>query len=253
MIRKLLLAVCLLVGLIGNTAAVTFANLTSGSATSVTTSTDTASVTITTGRLALLVVVNRQTNFLTPTAPTSTGWTQIATVVYDDDTLNRERLTLFRRMEGSDLTQAHTIAFAAETQAIVRWSIEEATGVDTGGTNGADAVVQSATGSASAATTVSVTLAAFSGASNATFACFGLGGDGASGTPTLTAGSGFTALTDLSNVDATLYTERRVDNDTTADVSSTLTHGWLGGIAIEVKAAAGGGSPAPRRALLGVG
>jgi hypothetical protein len=220
----------------------TIANLTSGSTTAVS-SVATASITLTTNRLGLLTVVNRTASAATPNAPTCSGWAEVATIAYDNTGTSRERVTLLRRLSGSDSTGTHTIDFAAQSQENIRWSIDETDAtVDTGGSNGASAVVQSVTNSAATATSLTVTLAAFGSASNATFGCFGLSADGVVGTPVITEGTGFTQLTEIAAVDASLFTQYRNDNDTTVDCSSTLTHVTLGGIAIEIKAAAAGGT-----------
>ena len=224
----------------------TFASLTRGSATAVT-SQATASITTTANQLALLFVVSRETfNFAVCATPTCTGWTQVATLEYDVDGGGRERVTLLRRLSGSSSTGTHTISFGATSQAVLRWSITETdTDVDTGGTNGSAAIVQSVTNSGGTVTALTVTLAAFGSTSNATWGGFGFGGDGASGTIALTVGSGFTSLDNISGtgiLDAALLVEYKTTNDTTVDATDSITAVWCGGIAVEVKAAAAGGA-----------
>lgn len=225
----------------------TLTSLTSNSGTAATSFT-TASVTLAANCLGLLSVVSReQFNFVATAIPTVTGWTQVTTFEYDTGGSSRERITLFRRLSGSSATGTHTIDFGATSQQVARWSIVETDAtVDTGGTNGADAVVQVVTNSATALaanTPLVITLAAFGSTGNATFGCFGFEGDGGSNVIVLSVGSGFTSLANLSGggiLDAGLLVEYRTDNDTSVDATNAILSNLAGGIAIEIKAAASG-------------
>ena len=112
----------------------------------------------------------------------------------------------------------------------------------TTGTNGADAIVQSATNKDETITSSSftVTLGGFSSINNATFGAMATIGD-----DDLTAGSGFSFLgliEGVSNINTA--TEFRDTNDTSVDITSSVATHW-GGIGIEIAAAAGGGSTFP--------
>lgn len=224
----------------------TLSNLTAGTDVDGNTTATTASITLTANRLALLGVINWET-FLstTPATPTCSGWAQVATNLFDDNGAGRARLTVFRRMGGSNSTGTHTIDCGATNQAVLRWSIDETDAdVDTGGTNGSGAVVQSATGASSASASVSATLAAFGSASNATYGCFGFVGDAGTTALDLTVGTGFTQLAEQvaggNTFDAGLLTQYRTDNDTSVDATVNTTSIANGAIAIEIAAAPAG-------------
>ena len=212
--------------------AITEANLTSAADTTDATSWTTASITPTTNRLVLAAICNSRAT--SPTLPTLSGcgltWVQVATVAYVSDT---RRLTLFRALGASPTSGALTIDFAGVTQSAAGWVISEYDGIDTSGTDGSAAIVQSVTDNSGAGvgTTASATLAAFGAAENATFGMFNV--NNASG---FTAGSGFAEGGDV-NVSGlgSLMAEWRNDNDTSVD--ATMTSGNWGAIAAEIKAA----------------
>jgi hypothetical protein len=163
-----------------------------------------------------------------------------STVDYDNG-FGPTALHLFRGMSASPSAGAITIVGASGTS-YINWTIEELE-ADTGGTNGSAAIVQSAAQANGApATTLSVTLGAFSDAGNGTICGLHTYNDA-----TRTQGSGFTLAYDgsASGSPSTAY---RTDNDTTADWSfSPSTRG--GAIAIEVKPGSGP-PPAPPQETL---
>ena len=216
--------------------AITQALLTADQDNSNSTSYATASITPTGNQLGLLAVLN--TTGSGAGTPTVSGngltYVEIANVTFNDIAGGASRLTIFRTMDASPSTGVATIDFGAATQSGCCWSFREFDGVDTGGTNGSAAVVQSVTNRVDGNTSLTVTLAAFGSASNATYGAFG--NDIAS--DTFTQGTGFTTLdTEGHNFPPeTLFTEWRNDNDTTVDASASS--GDMGGIGIEIKAAA---------------
>lgn len=219
-------------------AAVSISNLTSGVQLTATSATS-ASITPTANNLVLVTVVSR-TSSGDPNHPTLTGnsltYVEIASANYDN-TGTQKRVTLFRAMGSSPTSGTIAIDFAGQTQTDIKWSVDQASGTDTSGTNGSGAIVQSATNAdtSNLATALTVTLAAFSSTNNATYGGFGKGGSGGH-----TVGSGFTQLSNETSAGAiTVSTQWRVDNDTTVDVTSSEA-GEQGGIAIEIKAATAG-------------
>lgn len=168
----------------------------------------------------------------TPEIPTMTGngvtWVEEDTQL---DATGTHRTTWFRGMVASPTEGAATIDFGGQTQFHAFWSISEIGGVDTGGTNGSAAVVQTAKATASSASTLSITLSAFASASNISFGSFGL-----PNFRTVTAGSGFTTIGSfgLSGV-GTVFSEWKL-NDTTVDVSLSAP-ATISGIAVEIKTA----------------
>jgi hypothetical protein len=212
---------------------VAFSNLTSGSGTAAS-STATSSITLTANRLAL-ISVSTSCNATPANAPTCSGWTQVSTLLFKDSGGDRCRVTVLRRLAGSDSTGTLTIDFASQNQDQIRYSIDQSdAAVDTTGTNGSGAIVQSVTASG-LSTSPAATLAAFSSADNGTFGAMGA----AYGPGNATVGSGFTQLAEVvfGNFDATsVYTEYRIDNDTTVDASIANSTEW-GVVALEIKAA----------------
>lgn len=223
--------------------AVTEFPLTGGGSTTDATSFATASITPTANRLVLLAVLSTLAS--APNIPTATGngltWVTINNVTFNTIGTPRSRLTVLRALGASPSAGAITIDFDGQTQLSCCWSVAEFDGIDTGGTNGSGAIVQSATNRAdSSAAALAVTLAAFGSVNNATYGAFGSDLNGS-----FTPGTDFNEIHDVAQATAnqTLQTEWRADNDTSVDATPNTT-GDLGGIGIEIKAAAAaGGKP----------
>lgn len=213
--------------------------LTSGVDTDGGTSATTASISPTGNALVLCDVVNIDSDFSAPATPTVSGngltWVQVATLTHVNIGPNDlVRITRFRAMGASPSSGTVTISCGVNQSAIA-YSIYEITGVDTSGTNGSGAVVQTVTNdSADAAVgSLTVTLAAFGSANNMAIGAFAYGGD----TSDFAVGSGFTLIHEPSG--ATLFTEYKL-NDTTVDASNSTSQP-LAGIASEIKEAGAGG------------
>ena len=227
---------------------ITQASLTSGSSGVDASLFTTASITPTANRLVIVVVLSHRTP--AGVAPTLSGngltYVQIATQTFS--TGNAHRITMFRAMGSAPTAGAITIEFGEETQNACAWSVFEFDGVDTTGTNGSGAVVQSATNSISFDTVLTVTLAAFASANNG--ACSGFGFSTAD---TVTPDTGWTEIHEVSEAGVfTNETQWRADNDTTASATGTNSQD-IGGIAIEIKAAAASSAGARLLNLMGVG
>jgi hypothetical protein len=110
----------------------------------------------------------------------------------------------------------------------------EFSGIDTSGTDGSGAVVQSVTNSGTPLSSLTVTLAAFGSVDNATYGTFSTNGNVTGWTP----GSGFTLIHEQANATdgPSFATEFRADNDTSVDATQPGS-GDMGGIAVEIKAA----------------
>jgi hypothetical protein len=217
--------------------AISFTNLTANGGTSAT-SFATDSVSPASNNLLLLTVTSRTASG-DPNVPTVTGngltWVEIDSQNYDNSG-TQKKISLFRALGASPSSGTITIDYAGQTQTHCDWTLDQALGVDTTGTNGSGAIVQSAKNSDTSitATSLTATLAAFSSTSNATFGGFGFG----SGLNDKSVGSGFTALGNFSTDSITMrvFSEWRVDNDTTVDASQ-ITGGEIGVVAVEIKAA----------------
>lgn len=162
------------------------------------------------------------------------SWTQVATRVY---TGTGRRVTIFRGVSASPGSGALTISFGS-TQDQCLWTVIEWDGLITTGTNGADAVVQSAGGEV-AGTSFTINLSAFDDPNNAAFGFIYINDTfGVSVTP----GSGFTELVELNNVH-TIQAQWKDTSDTTVDWSNGESKNWVGlALELAVKPSSGGGS-----------
>lgn len=195
----------------------------------------TASITPTADRLVLAWVLNVRGSG-TATQPTLSGngltWVAVNSVV-----TTATRLTLYRAMGAAPSAGVVTITPGDANTVRVLWSISEFSGIDTGGTNGSAAVVQSAVNNANS-TSVTATLAAFGSASNATAGGFVV----LANSRTWTEGGGFTPISggthDLAGENVSIFSEFRADNDTTVDASISGAGAQLRVVGVEIKAAA---------------
>jgi hypothetical protein len=211
--------------------------VTSGNATSAATSFATASVTPDASRLILLGVYVRK-SAVTVSTPTASGcgvtWVQVATTGGFPSGQAVSRVTLFRAM-GTPTTGAITISLGGVSHVFCAWSVTEYGNVDTGGSDGASAVVQSNQASVDvAATTASVTLAAFGSASNATYGVVGASNATAAFVP----GTGFTEIHDQEasgggTSAGAVESEWQAANDTSVDWTMAST--TYGAVAAEIK------------------
>src|SRR5712692_2445332 len=100
--------------------------------------------------------------------PTLTGngltWVQVGTISFSS---RPNGLYLFRAMGAAPTAGSVTINIGT-SQDFIGWTITQFSGVDTSGTNGSGAVVQSATNNGASVSALTVTLAAFGSPSNAT-------------------------------------------------------------------------------------
>jgi hypothetical protein len=239
--KKLLsFALILILGIpLSAIAAVTGSNLTVGSDVDGGSTATTASISPGTNKLVLLTVEARTNLTADTNEPTVTGagltWVLVNSVLYDTTSASRKRISVFRAM-GTPTPGALTIDYGGQAQTNIVWSISEFSGMKTTGSNGADAIVQSATNKDETVTTgtLTVTLGAFASANNATFGAFAA--DGAS-TLTFTPGTGFTTLgatTTLSGAsEIQVADEYKNSNDTSVDGTWSASS-MLGGVAVEI-------------------
>ena len=206
------------------------------SATDASSYTTTASWTPTAGQLVIVAVENALSG--TPTTPTLSGngltWgTPIKSYLYDSSG-TQFRLSIFAALTGGSPSNGTVTAdFGGVTQLAGSISVEEFDGADVSGT-AADAIIQSVSGTANlSGTSESITLAALSDSSNASFGFFGHEANEAT-----VQGSGYTLLNSDSHgsgPSSGIGTEYKVPGSTTVDASWTTSVG-KGGIALEIKA-----------------
>ena len=153
------------------------------------TSHTTASLAMAANKLITVEVWNKVPSG-TANLPTCTGatktWTQIATQLSAD---NLNRMTFFRSLDSSLITETIT-ADCTATQDYIRINVVEWGGVDTSGTNGSGAIVQSGSNTnAGSQSSITVTLSAFGSVNNAAWGVMAKPGVNA-----VTLGSGFTLI-----------------------------------------------------------
>lgn len=214
-------------------------NLTSGSDEDGGSTATTASITPTANALVLLSVMSRTGITTDPNQPTATGngltWVAVNSVVYDNTSSSRKRLTLFRALGASPTSGAISIDFGGQAQTNVIWAVDQITAIDASGTNGSAAVVQSAVNSEPTGDggLLTITLAAFGNFKNTTYGVWT--GDEVSGT--LSAEAGYTELYISQNISSQKYlTDWKGSNDTTPSATfPDFSGSSTGGIAIELK------------------
>ena len=120
-----------------------------------------------------------------------TTWTQVKTLAFDNNATPHQRLSLFRALTASPGSGPVKITFTT-TQANCQWVVEQWQGVVTTGTNGSDAVAQSATARGENVAGRTITLNAFADPGNVSFGVFGV----ARSTAGVAPGAGFTEITE---------------------------------------------------------
>lgn len=178
---------------------------------------------------------------------TGTGltWVKITQVQLDTIAAPRMSMAVFGALGPSPSPGSLTITLDRES-ALTQWIIVEFDNVDTGGADGADAVVQFANNVADSGTSIAATLAAFGNENNATVGCFTSSGN----PPTWTPGSGFAEIAEATGSDRTPMMEFRADNDVSVDATASQDAD-IAVIGIELKNADQGEPPAPTPIITG--
>jgi len=191
--------------------------------------------------ITVAVIGHRSSGATDP--PTITGggmaqWDVVATATLDNASNPRKRITVFRAMSAAPGSGPLTIDFPA-TQSNSQWIVSQWTGVATGGVNGAGAIGQTGTVNGDAVNGLTVDLGSFSSPTNLAYGVFGV----ESSDPAITPGTGFTLIAEQPSNEGT-------KSDLMAEVASndpTVDASWSGldgaGVAIEIKATAGGNLP----------
>lgn len=222
-------------------AAVSCSVLTQSSSTTNATNYDTDSVTPTANALILLATVATRNstvcsdNDVVTVTGNSLTWANINRQCFSSAGTPVQTVELWRTMGASPSTGTINFDFSSTTQLNAAWAVIECTGIDTSGSNGSGAIVQNAINLVEPGTSLTVNLAAFGDAGNATLGVFGVADN-----VTVTEGSGFTELAEQlvsdGGTDIGLQVEWKTSNDTSVDASFSSID--AGGIAIEIKAAA---------------
>lgn len=219
--------------------AISFAELDTNTALGATSIATSASISPSTNFLVKAYVLQVIDGAGTPDEPTGSGnsltWVVEDTVTWTDGATFNARLTSFRAL-GTPSAGSATFSLTTSCDEVALW-VGQSGDVDTSGTNGSGANIQSVTGE-SAGTAATVTLAAFGDATNnATLFCVAWAGTAANSTPE----AGFTGFTEVDvNVSYGLRVQWRLNQDTSPAATLSASTEW-GAIGEEIKAAAGGG------------
>lgn len=210
-------------------------NLTSGINTSAGTTSTSSSISPAPNKLILATVSSYRNDSTNPASPTLSGngltWVVIDTALFDSTSTSRRRMTLYRAMKIAPTVGTVLMDFGSDTQSQVAWCIDQISGIDTSGTNGSGAIVQSVPKTDGINGAISISLSSFSNIGNATYGSFGCAGD------TATAGSGFTIYGQGGSIIDSIVsaTEFRNDNSTAVNLSWSDGTQISGGVAIELK------------------
>jgi hypothetical protein len=200
----------------------------------------TASIAPTANRLVLLDIFINTVVAGDAADPTVSGggvtWTRVTSV---NTTAAGCNLSRWRALSASPTSG--TVSITHPSGSFCGWSISEFAGIDTGGTNGANAIVQSATNSniTGSANTVTATLAAFGSANNGAASAHGF--FNVAPLRTATPDTGWTETAeqgstfDSGSFAASLETQWRATNDTTALATWSGTGGVFA-LSSEIKA-----------------
>ena len=125
------------------------------------------------------------------------AWTEVATITYDPLSLPLKRISIFRAMSAAPGSGPLTITFPS-TVSNAQWIVSQWDGVEITGTNGSDAIVQTASNAADVANGLLVSLAQFSHANNVAYGVFGA----RSSTAVINPGAGFTEIGEQSSAES---------------------------------------------------
>lgn len=202
----------------------------------------TASISVTSGRLYLITVASKTEITTDPNQPTITGASLTVaavsgsdpTVVFDNASSSRRRLTMFYAVCSSTTSGALTVDYGGQTQTTMQIIVDEiASGFDS-----STPILQSVKASelATPVASLSATLGALGNNNNAIYFGFASG----NGTSQYNPGSGFGKvflLRDSVEGNLTTVTAFKRELDTTADIFLSPNDLEIGMIAIEIKAA----------------
>jgi len=190
----------------------------------------------------ITVAVLEQNSTSAPPSPTLSGggmttWTEVASVTFDAVATPHRRLTIFRAMSAAPGSGPITIT-SSVTLSHCQWIVSQWAGAETGGVNGADAIVQTGSSRGDAVNGLTVPLAAFGNANNMAYGVFGVNRNVAVIAP----GAGFTEIAEQPSGESTpgdVEAELAANRNAIGATWTNLNGGALG---VEIQAAAGSGS-----------
>ncbi|HMA41959.1 MAG TPA: galactose oxidase-like domain-containing protein [Gemmatimonadales bacterium] len=181
--------------------------------------------------ITVAVLMRRSSGAVTPTV-TGGGmpaWDLVASADFDTQSSPTKRVMIFRALSATPGTGAITIQFASSVSN-VQWIVSQWDGVETGGTNGSGAIVQTGTARSDGATSLAVSLAPFPSANDVAYGVAGVAKNG----PIVTPASGFTEIAEVSSGETSALQAEWATNQSTVGASwATSTKAGL--LAVEIK------------------
>ncbi len=182
--------------------------------------------------ITVAVLMRRSSGALSPiiTGGGMAAWDMVASVDFDTQTLPTKRLVIFRALSASPGSGPITITFSGSVSN-VQWIVSQWDGVETGGTNGSGAIVQTGTGRSDGATGLAVPLGPFGAANDVAYGVVGVAKNG----PTVTPAPGFTEIAEVSSGETSALQAEWATNENTVGASWTSST-KAGILAVEIKA-----------------
>ncbi len=201
-------------------------------------SANTASISPTANHLIILAVYGEVatggSNIPTVTGASMT-WTKIDSRPLTSP-VGYNRITLFRSLSSTPGTGALTIDFASQTQRNISWSITDFDGIVTTGTNGSDAIIQSASNDLNTtATGITCTLGALTNINNV---AYGVCANDKNNV-TITKGANFALVSNITSPED--HNAEYSTNQTSVNWTWPSTATAVVAMAIEIKAQLSGG------------
>jgi hypothetical protein len=181
--------------------------------------------------VTVAVLMRRSSGAVTPTV-TGGGmpaWDLVGSADFDTQSSPSKRLMIFRALSATPGTGAITIKFASSVSN-VQWIVSQWDGVETGGTNGSGAIVQTGTARSDGATSLAVSLAPFASPNDVAYGVAGVAKNG----PTVTPASGFTEIGEVSSGETSALQAEWATNQSTVG-ASWATSTKAGILAVEFK------------------
>ncbi|MGE5144961.1 MAG: Ig-like domain-containing protein [Acidobacteriota bacterium] len=182
--------------------------------------------------ITIAVLMRRSSGVISPTITGGgmTKWDLVANADFDTQGTPTKRLIIFRAMSATPGSGPVTITFTSSVSN-VQWIVSQWDGVETGGTNGSGAIVQTGTARSDGATTLGVALAPFAAANDVAYGAVGVAKNG----PAVTPASGFTEIAEVSSGETSaLETEWATNQPAVGASWGTSTKAGM--LAVEIKA-----------------
>lgn len=188
--------------------------------------------------LVTVAVLSHRTPSATASPTLSGGgmstWTEVATVTFDTLAVPLKRVTIFRAMSAAPGSGPITITFANGVSN-AEWIVSQWDGVETSGSNGAGAIVQTGSARQDDGNGLTVALASFENENSVAYGAFGV----SSRLEAVTPGSGFTEIAEQTSTESTpasLQAQWATNRSTIAATWAGLKGGALG---VELRARIG--------------